>query len=305
MRHVFEITLLWLALGPNTLPAQIAPDGTPERAIQDMLLASKPEDVEKHLPIATLDAIKGLEPDDRGECEATLLLQLRQPGEKAKFDIPEDGHAFAVMQLTDMQELQAQLTDTITTGADAVLRFTLRWQVTRSSEVLVWTRFEDGEWRIRELSPGVFGAGIRFDSPDFVERFRNRRQKQNESATVSTLYTLGYALRRYAEFRPDVGFPDDLSALAEPLSADADDASATDSFLDTDMAHNDFVHGGYHYRYQPIHSGPQGSYRITARPVDPGKSGRFAYFTDESQELHQTREDREATLDDPLVGSGD
>ena len=73
MRHVFEITLLWLALGPNTLPAQIAPDGTPERAIQDMLLASKPEDVEKHLPIATLDAIKALEPDDRRECEATLL----------------------------------------------------------------------------------------------------------------------------------------------------------------------------------------------------------------------------------------
>jgi hypothetical protein len=71
------------------------------------------------------------------------------------------------------------------------------------------------------------------------------------------------------------------------------------------MAHNDFVHGGYHYCYQPMHAGPQGSYRITARPVDPGKSGRFAYFTDESQELHQTREDREATLDDPLVGSGD
>ncbi len=305
MRHLLEIALLGLVLGSNDLAAQMAPDGTPERAIQDMLLASKPEEIERHLPVATLDAIKTLDPDDRRACEASLLVQPRRLDEKASLEIPEDGHAFAVMQLTDTQELEAQLTDAITTGADAVLRFTLQWQVTRTSEVLVWMRFEDGDWRIRELSPGAFGARILFDNPNFVERFRNRQQKQNESATASTLYTLGYALQRYADFRPDVGFPDDLSMLAEPFAADTDDGSTTFSFLESDLAQNTFVHGGYHYHYQLIHGGPQGAYRITARPVDPGKSGRFAYFTDESRELHQTREGRDATFDDPLIGSSD
>jgi hypothetical protein len=300
MRCFFWIVLFSLLLAVSALHAQAAPDGTPERAIQDMLLASKPEEIEKHLPVSTLAAIKTLDPEDRREREASLLLGPRRLEEKTRLEIPDDGHAFAVMQLTDTQQLEAQLTDSITTGAEAVLRFTLRWPLSRSAEVLVWMRFEDGEWRIRELSPGAFGGRILFDRPDFVERFRNRQQKQNESEAISTLYTLSYALQRYADFRPDVGYPDDISVLVQ-VGADSDDEQI--SFLGADLAQSDFVRSGYRYRYQLIRGGPQGAYRITARPVDLPKSGRYAYFTDEAGEVHQTSEDRDATGDDPLLNS--
>jgi hypothetical protein len=201
-------------------------------------------------------------------------------------------------------ELGAKLTDSITTGSEAVLRFSVQWQTSRSQEVLVWMRFEDGEWRIRELDAGMFGGRHRFDGEEFVERFRNRQQKQNESEATSTLFTWSYGLQRYSETHPDVGFPEELSLLAAPETSSSDEEEAV-SFLSAEMARNDLENGGYRFHYQLLHGGPQGAYHITARPIDQARSGRFSYFMDESGNVHQTSEDREATADDPLIGGGD
>lgn len=307
MRHALWMALLLLPWAATELPAQAAPDGTPERAIQDMALASKPEEIMKHLPVSALDAVKTLDPEDRLAFETSLMWRQSSPGEKPDLEIPGDGHAFLVMHGPEAQLSEAYLTDSVVTGGDAVLRFAVGGPERQGLEVQVWMRFEEGEWRIREADTGRFGRRIRFDDPEFVERFRNRQQKANESLATSTLYTVSYALQRYAEVRPDVGFPDDLSLLAEPISGDADDDSGdvSFSFLSADLARNDFVREGYRFHYQLIHGGPQGAYLITARPVDRGESGRSAYCIDETARIHQTDEDRDATSEDPVLNGNE
>lgn len=287
--------------------AQAAPDGTPERAIQDMVQASTPEEIEKHLPLSTLEAVKTLDAQDRHAFEADLMWRDAGSGEKAGWNIPEDGHAFVVIETPGREPVEIQLTDSVVTGGDAVLRFAVRSQAPFRLEVLVWMRFEEGEWRIRELDRGRFGQPIRFDDPEFVERYKNRDQKANESAATSTLNTIDYALQRYADARPDVEFPDDLSLLAERAASDEGDSDEPDSttFLSADLARNDFVSGGYRFHYHLLRGGPQGAFYITARPADFSGSGRFSYFIDESAEVRQTGEDREATGDDPRIGEND
>jgi hypothetical protein len=299
--------LLWMVFllyGPGTLwlRAQAAPDGTPERAIQDLALASKAEQIEKHLPLATLEAAKTLAAEDRQAFDAGLTANRPISGPQSSIAIPEDGHAFLVVQNDGSEQLAARLTDSVVTGADAVLRFAVDGTAPVSMDVTVWMRYEDGEWRIRELDTGNLRGRIRFDDPEFVERFRDRLLKQNESNTMTTLYTLNYALHRYADSHPEIGFPDDLALLAEPVSLETDDEAASYSFLGADLAQNDFVRDGYHIRYVLIHGGPQGSYRITACPADPAK-GRFSYFLDESGDIRQTSGDRQATSDDPPLNS--
>lgn len=86
---------VWMALllvsSAAGLVAQAAPEGTPERAIQDMALAKKAEDIEKHLPVATLDEVKTLDGEGRSAFEASLLWREGAPGNQSVVEIPEDG----------------------------------------------------------------------------------------------------------------------------------------------------------------------------------------------------------------------
>jgi len=302
-----SLWVLLLPLNSAALYAQAAPDGTPERAIQDMLLAGKPEEIEKHLPVATLDEVKTLSAGDRQAFDASMLVRPPTGGDPAGLEVPDDGHAFLVAKNNDAEVLEVHLTENVVNGADAVLRFAVEVHAREMlpMEVLVWMRLEDGEWRLREVNAGSFREHIRFDDPSFVERFRNREQKANESSAVSTLYSIHYALQRFTEVRPEVGFPEDLSLLAEPVANDEDDSDepGSGSFLSAERAHNDFESEGYRFHYQLIRGGPQGAYHITARPLDPAKGGRFSYFIDESGQMRETREDRDATSDDPLLGA--
>jgi hypothetical protein len=197
---------------------------------------------------------------------------------------------------------EAQLSDSVVTGLDAVLRFSIRGTAPLPFEVMAWMRYEEGEWRIRELDPG-FRYRICFDDPDFVERFTNREQKANESSATQTLYALHFAIQRYSQMFPEMGIPDNLTVLAEPVPTDGDEdtESGTTTFLDPHLAHNDSESGGYRFHYEALRGGPAGWYVITARPVEFGKSGRFGYVIGESGDIRMIEEDREVTAEDLMA----
>jgi len=299
----------WIALALLSWigPALVgqAPDGTPERALQDLALATKAEEIERHLPVAIVERAKTLGAEDRMAYEANLVARPAMPEAQSKLEIPDDGHAFLVMKNSDMEQGAANLTDSVVTGSDAVLRFALGRVANEAIEVMVWMRFEDGEWRIRELDPGSFRSRIRFDEPEFVERFRNRELKANESAAVSTLASLHYSLQRFVEDRPDVGFPDDLSLLSPATGGDEDGDEPPAAYLSAELACNDAQSDGYRFHYQLLRGGPEGAYQITARPALFGKSGRFGYVINESGDIHVTGEKRDATTDDPMLGASE
>jgi hypothetical protein len=98
MKRSWPLAMLLLAWNSTWLPGQAAPDGTPERAIQDGVLASKPEEIEKHLPVVLLDHVKTLDDEDRRAFEASLLWRQSRSGEPPETSIPEDGHAFLIVQ---------------------------------------------------------------------------------------------------------------------------------------------------------------------------------------------------------------
>lgn len=303
MKGSWWIALILLSWTRPVVLGQAAPEGTPERALQDLALATKPEEIEKHLPVAIVERAKTLDAEDRAAFEANLVARPAMPGEHSKFEIPDDGHAFLVVKNEDIEQGAATLTDNVVTGADAVLRFALGRVANEEIEVMVWMRFEDGEWRIRELDPGSFRSRIRFDDPEFVERFRDRELKANECAAVSTLANMHYSLQRFVADRPDIGFPDDLSLLASPsTSGDADSDEPPAEYLIAGLAHNDSQSDGYRFHYQLLRGGPEGTYEITAGPADFGKSGRFGYVINEAGEIHVTGEKRDATSNDPVLG---
>ena len=283
------------------LRAQAAPDGTPERALQDLALASRPEDVERHLPVATVEAAKTLAPDDRRAFEAILVWRRGDLQNQPQIEVPDDGHAFLVSRIGDNQPSEAHLTESVVTGLDAVLRFSVEGAVPVPLDVIAWMRYEDGEWRLREIDGGRYQPSIRFDDPQFVERFRHREQKQSESAAIGTLYRVCFAIGRYTREHPEAGIPDDLAALAAVQDGNSEDPdTTTDDYLTPDLARNDFESTGYRFHYDLLRGGVEGTYLITARPVKDA-NGRFSYVINEQGDVHQTEEDRDATIEDPFA----
>ena len=292
---------LFCVIVPSVQP-QAAPDGTPERALQDLALASRPEDVEKHLPVATVEAAKTLNPEDRQAFEAILVWRQANPQIQPRIEVPEDGHAFLAVTIDENPPAEAQLTASVVTGLDAVLRFSVQGSFPVALDVVAWMRFEDGEWRIREIDGGRYQPPIRFDDPEFVERFRNRRSKDNESGAIRNLYDIHFAVQRYARDHPETGMPEDLAALAGEQSDESEDTDGAGySYLTPEMARNDSETGGYRFHYELLRGGVEGAYQITAKPLPDGKPGRFRYLINESGSVHQTDEDRDATMDDPCA----
>ncbi len=52
----------------------------------------------------------------------------------------------------------------------------------------------------------------------------------------------------------------------------------------------------------PDKAGHVATYTVVARPLEYGKAGTMSYFTDESDVIRQTSEDRPATAKDPPLG---
>jgi hypothetical protein len=139
-----------------------------------------------------------------------------------------------------------------------------------------------------------------FDTPAFVDQFRRSQQKETEAPVLAKLRALNSALVTYAAIFPDIGFPEDLAALAPPEEGD-DSTPEHAALFAVDIAVQPYVSSGYVFVYQLLASGSGGSYSIIARPADHGKGGAMRFFTNESGLICGTSEDRDPTVEDDPV----
>ena len=108
----------------------------------------------------------------------------------------------------------------------------------------------------------------------------NSRRAANEAATVGHLHRITTLQDNYAASHPSKGFACQLSLL-KPTAANTDDYDS-DAFLLSGK--------GVSYRIAfagcaPEPNGVVTRYRITAAPLEPGKSGVRAFCTDETGAL--------------------
>jgi hypothetical protein len=283
--------------------------GTPEAALEEIATATKVEDVEKHFPTKFLQMIDDLPPKEKAELRREMGkeiligehlkrsgLQLRKTG---------DGRAWEVVQ--DDGELKGAVVvkNSFISGVDALVLL----QATdherhaadhdRSQTFAISMRLEDGEWRIT-------GAGnfheLDLESEEFFGRFRHS-PRDADSGAVTLLRTLTTSLMTYASTYPVIGFPASLNALAG--AENAEPSPEHSGLLPPGFAGDPMVRDGYEFHYTLIDpgnlEGRQGKYRITAHPVEFGKTGAKSFFTDESAVIRSTTENREANENDPPI----
>lgn len=308
----------WFLVVAATIPcsAMEFPEGTPERALVDILTASKPETVEKHLPESIRTAMRTLSASERSTCEQKLLVGKTIQAQGSQVEVPEDGHALLVRQSGESGEsAELRVQRELIGGADAVLQLVLATGDRNNEEALVWMRFEQGEWRVTEVQwLGFRSSRLVVDDPAFVEQFRRPAQKEEETSAINVLHTLHWALMLYAGRYPESGLPDDLAVLGHPDAPPSEasdeegefsdhDLSSADhaGLVDNNMAANQFESDGYVFRYELRSGGPEGEYFVIARPKGHGEVATRSFYLDQSGRIRGTEENRDPTVDDDPV----
>ena len=274
--------------------------GSPQQALVEMAMASKPGTVEKHLPESLRQALRQLSSEDRVLAEQKLLFGHSLCDQGAELVVPEDGGGLLVMQRKDSgQRAEIQVRHEINSGSEAILELSVERSENFTQSVFIWMRLEEDEWRVTRVDVPRFFQQISLDDPEFVERFRNVKRKESESRITSLLYSVFYAVRQFALTYPDVGIPGDLSVLG-PADEDEEASEEHAGMLQAEMATNEFSSEGYKFRYELIRGGPDGNFALVARPLQHGSVKARSFFLDASGSIYVTEEDRDATAEDPL-----
>jgi type IV pilus assembly protein PilA len=117
--------------------------------------------------------------------------------------------------------------------------------------------------------------------------------RMNESSAVGTLRTIGKAQLRYEQANPRSGFAASLGDL-EPL-------------LQDDPYVLDLLKGrpsGYTFQIVTTTADSQKrivGYNLAARPTKYRVTGTASFLADSTGAIHYTKEDRPATLSDPVI----
>ena len=120
----------------------------------------------------------------------------------------------------------------------------------------------------------------------------------NERAAVGVTRTLNTALVTY-HHTYKMGYAHSLGVLGGPREGESEGPWAA-NFVSGSLDRG--VWKGYKLIYRPGPGDSEGritAYTVTARPMKYGETGKLSVFTDESGVIRATREDREATVNDP------
>src|SRR5215472_18166801 len=183
----------------SSAAAAASPDGTPEQALVEIALASKPEVVEKHLPESFREALHRLSPEDRALAKQKMLIKPLLGEEGAELVVPDDGSALLVMQRKHSeQRSNIRVKREINNGSDAFLELEADRSQEFKQSIFVWMRLENGEWRVVRVDLPRFLERVALDEPEFIERFHNVTRKETDGRITSVMYSIMGAVHQFA-----------------------------------------------------------------------------------------------------------
>ena len=105
----------------------------------------------------------------------------------------------------------------------------------------------------------------------------------NESSAVATLRTIRAAQLRYAEDHPRLGFADNVIKLGQPQTGSPQSESDANLLGWVAGCHTQpCTRAGYLFAIDQTSGAPVTSFRITAVPQTPGKTGTRGFCSNES-----------------------
>lgn len=288
-------TFLGLMVLAMALPAH--GQGSPEEAaVVEVLTAKDSASIEKHLPKALSAALDSVDKATREQ----LLSRPRSIMEQKGLRIAQasDGRALLAFDVdspdSDIKHFELIAEKRISDGAEAVLVISCVTPEKTWGEAEVWMRFEDGEWRVTELSDPSDPDGferIHLDDPELIAQLLHEAQYQNEMTAIGSLREIVTGIVSYSAGYMKV--PQRLEMLGG--DPDGEPTSEHAQLIDPQLA-STHVRSGYRFSYERTSID---SFAITASPLEFGKSGTRNFFADESGVIRFTTEDRAATANDP------
>jgi hypothetical protein len=159
---------------------------------------------------------------------------------------------------------------------------------------------EAGDSALLSKRAGLFIVNLLFFGSFFIALpdFYSSKQWSQANSAVGALREINSAQASYAGKYPQ-GFSTTLTALGPPPDGTAPSASAA-GIIHRDLASG--VRNDYTFRYTPgarDASGKITTYTLTATPTEMECTRWKRFFTDQTQKIHETSDNRLATVDDP------
>ena len=283
-----------LALMLLTVVLRAHGQGSPEEtAIAEILTAKDAASIEKHLPKALTDALDSVDKSTREQLLSRPRSIMEMKG--LKVAEPHDGRAFLAFDVkptdAEIKHFELVTQKRISNGADAVLVVACVAPERTWGVAEVWMRFEDGEWRVVQLTDPAGSGSIDLEDPEFIAQLVPTEQHKNEMNAIGGLREIVTASVSYSAGFME--FPQQLEMLGGP--PDGETTSEHAGLLDPELA-STHVRSGYRFSYEKTSID---SYTVTASAIEFGKSGARNFFADESGVIRFTTEDRAATANDP------
>jgi hypothetical protein len=285
---------------------------TPERALEEIANADKPEVIVRHLPEAVEKSIDHLPKPQKQQVLDKLLSMKSEHLGGCTVRRATDTDGWEIIGEDGESAGKIKVVNVFISGLDALISLQLQSE-DNSQMFMVAMRLEGDDWRIDDFGPW-HKTNLRLrqlvHQPSDAEK--------NESATRATLLQIVMALRGYWNLYRNIGFPSRLDLLAGHAGQEASQDHA--GLLDTSFAAEPLIMNGYEFRYVLTRRGgfsspagtfhgyqyfDPGAFEITATPVEFGKTGARNYFTNQSGMITSTLENRPATVDDPVPEDDD
>ncbi|HLK31476.1 MAG TPA: hypothetical protein VKT29_00220 [Terriglobales bacterium] len=270
------LVLLLLFAAPLSRAQQASPPQTPRQALIEMLFSKTPGTFQKHLPVATQQALGNLPAMGIGSFQADsdtqtfqagsilLVCRDRRTGQRVQVDIDRDD------LMGDRDEMDLSF-HTLKDGQEQpVSQFFPKLTLTMA--------LQKGIWRLREVAMTL---RLPLDDPELLKAVKEKLQVTSsllpEQQVTSSIRALLFAEFRYQGAHPEQGFTCSLAQLATLRFSPA---PTSPPMLDAALASGNKA--GYKFTLSGCGSPPAATFQIAAVPLTPGQP---AYCADQTQTI--------------------